>query len=65
MNDLLSERQTAKLVKLKPKALRILREHGFGPLWVKTGGRIRYKAASVGEYVAACSEAFDLQDLSD
>ena len=65
MNDLLTERQTAKLVKLPAKILRLLRDHRFGPRWLKTEGRICYDAASVEQYISACNEAFDLADLSD
>ena len=48
---LLTSLETASILRIDEKTLRMWRTKGDGPVWVKLGGRVVYKAADVEEFV--------------
>lgn len=50
---LLTEKETAAMMRLSPEMLRKLRREGGGPQFVRIGRAIRYRAAELGEWIAS------------
>lgn len=48
---LLDNDQTAELLGWKPATLNILRSKGLGPVYSKTGGRVRYLIDDIADYI--------------
>jgi predicted DNA-binding transcriptional regulator AlpA len=50
--SMLTEKQTAHLLQVKPQTLATWRTKGIGPNYIKLGSSIRYKRQSLLEYIA-------------
>ena len=53
MNPLLDTNETAKVLRLAPQTLMIMRLHGRGPRYVKLGRRVLYDPADIASWVEA------------
>lgn len=48
---MLDNDSTAELLGWKPSTLNILRSKGLGPVYSKTGGRVRYLIDDIADYI--------------
>jgi len=63
MEKLLTVRQAAEKLQIKPNTLQIWRNRGKGPSYVKAGGRIRYRERDIDAWLNAsfCNPADKLK----
>jgi len=51
-DSMLTEKQTARILQVKPQTLATWRTKSLGPSYIKLGSSIRYKRQSILEYIA-------------
>ena len=51
-DSMLTEKQTARILQVKPQTLATWRTKSLGPSYIKLGSSIRYKRQSLLEYIA-------------
>ena len=51
-DSMLTEKQPARILQVKPLTLAIWRTKSLGPSYIKLGSSIRYKRQSILEYIA-------------
>lgn len=49
--EVLTEPEAAKILKVSTSGLRAMRHHGLSPRWFKTGRLVRYRCASLQEFI--------------
>lgn len=54
LSPLLSAGRAAELIGNHPKTLEKWRARGIGPKYLRLGGRIRYTAQAIQEYISSC-----------
>jgi hypothetical protein len=53
LDELLTEQSAAETLHLSVKTLQAWRVRGFGPAFVRLGGRVLYRASSLQEFIEA------------
>lgn len=58
MEKLLTTRQVAEMLNIKPVTLKVWRIRGQGPAWVKVGSKaVRYHMADIQDFIRSTSRA--------
>jgi predicted DNA-binding transcriptional regulator AlpA len=52
--QMLNEEEAAKYLRLSPRTLQKRRGDGFGPPFIKLGGRVVYRIADLDAWVTSC-----------
>jgi predicted DNA-binding transcriptional regulator AlpA len=52
---LLTTEEVAQALRLKAQSVRKWRLTGYGPRFIKIGGRVRYALADVNDFIARCA----------
>lgn len=52
MDELLTTKEVAEILKLRPQSLRARRLAGVKPAFIKVGNRVRYEKAAIEAYIS-------------
>jgi excisionase family DNA binding protein len=56
MKELLTTKEVARLLKLSPKTIQLMRHEGRGPRFIRIGSSVRYRQEDIEAWLASIAE---------